>query len=88
MRWIIVVGYTVAVLWLVFSLVTFLYNYAELKRLDSEIGRLRAEITVWKTDITVLKEGVRLESKDSTRTAKYNGKGGGTGEGKGGGEGR
>jgi len=82
MRWIIALGYFVAVLWFLFSLATFVYNYMEVRRLDDEIRRIRAEITVWKTDMLVLKRGLNLEVKDSTSSGKHDLKGRGPGKGK------
>ncbi len=76
MRWIVAFGYAIAILWFLFSLITFLYNYAELRRLEAEMGRIRAAITVYKTDMVLLKKGVSREVKDSSRAVRHDDEGG------------
>ncbi len=54
MRWVWLLAYAVAFVWLFLSLSTFFYNYTLLKRMEEEITRLRVHITVWRTDMGVM----------------------------------
>ncbi|NPA79827.1 MAG: hypothetical protein GXO29_02095 [Thermotogae bacterium] len=78
MRWFLLVAYTMAILWLLFSIATFAYNFMELRRLEGEIERVRLAITVWKTDMILLKKGVRHEVKGGSSADRHDDEGGGS----------